>query len=75
MVVLLLPVGAVVGALVPGQFLAPAHWDTTIHVPPETTVPDATVPSVPDSTIPECVYVVVRTTNPPPTSAHVCPWP
>lgn len=76
MVVILLPIGAVVGAVcAPSQFLAPAHPGITIYVPPETTIPDTTVPTVPETTVPDCVKVVVSTTDPPPTSALVCPWP
>ena len=75
-VVILLPIGAVAGAtFAPSQILAPANSGTTIYVPPETTIPDTTVPTVPDTTIPECVKVVVSTPEPPPTSALVCPWP
>jgi hypothetical protein len=81
--ILLLPVGFFFGALlVPDHFLAPALPGTTIYLPPETTIPDTTVPAttlpattLPPTTVPDCVYVVVRTTEPPPTSALVCPWP
>lgn len=76
MLVLVVPVAAIVAtAFVPGVLLAPAHSNTTISLPPETTIPDTTVPAAPPTTIPECVYVVVSTTSPPPTSVRVCPWP
>lgn len=74
--VLLLPPALVVGAaLVPSHFLAPAYPGTTIYVPPETTIPNTTLPTIPNTTIPDCVTVYVSTTQPPPTSVRICPWP